>query len=90
MGFKTADPMSGFFIFKKKIYLKNKKFLFNRGYKILLDLIYPSRKKLKILDINIDFKSRGAGNSKINYKIIYFLVLIIIKKFFLRVSNIFK
>ena len=88
LGFKTSDPMSGFFIFKKKIYLKNKKFIFNRGYKILLDLIYPSRKKLKILDINIDFKSRGAGNSKINYKIIYFLVLIIIKKFFLRVSNI--
>ena len=88
LGFKTVDPMSGFFIFKKKIYLKNKKFLFNRGYKILLDLIYPSRKKLKILDINIDFRSRGSGNSKINYKIIYFLVLIIIKKFFLRVSNI--
>ena len=90
LGFKTADPMSGFFIFRKKIYLKNKKFLFNRGYKILLDLIYPSKEKLKILDINIDFRSRGAGSSKINYKIIYFLVLVIIKKFFLRVSNIIK
>ena len=90
LGFKTADPMSGFFIFKKKIYLKNKKFIFNRGYKILLDLIYPSKKKLKILDVNIDFRSRGEGNSKINYKIVYFIVLIIIKKFFLRVSNIFN
>ena len=90
LNFKTSDPMSGFFIFKKKIYLKNKKFLFNRGYKILLDLIYPSKEKLKILDINIDFRSRGAGSSKINYKIIYFLVLVIIKKFFLRVSNIIK
>ena len=90
LNFKTSDPMSGFFIFKKKIYLKNRKFLFNRGYKILLDLIYSSKKKLKILDINIDFRSRGEGNSKINYKIIYFLILIIIKKFFLRVSNIFN
>ena len=90
LGFKTADPMSGFFIFKKKIYLKNKKFLFNRGYKILLDLIYSSKKKLKILDVNIDFRSRGEGNSKINYKTVYFIVLIIIKKFFLRVSNIFN
>ncbi len=68
LGFRTSDPMSGFFIFKKKIYLKNRKFLFNRGYKILLDLIYSSKKKLKILDINIDFRSRGEGNSKINYK----------------------
>ena len=90
LGFRTSDPMSGFFIFKKKIYLKNRKFLFNRGYKILLDLIYSSKKKLKILDININFRSRGEGNSKINYKIIYFLMLIIIKKFFLRVSNIFN
>ena len=90
LGFRTSDPMSGFFIFKKKIYLKNRKFLFNRGYKILLDLIYSSKKKLRILDIDINFRSRGKGSSKINYKIIYFLVLIIIKKFFLRVSNIFK
>ena len=90
LGFKTSDPMSGFFIFKKKIYLKNKNFLFNRGYKILLDLIYSSKKKLKILDIDIDFRSRGKGSSKIDYKIIYFLILIIIKKFFLRVSNIFN
>ena len=79
-----------FLYLKKKIYLKNKKFLFNRGYKILLDLIYSSRKKLKIVDINIDFRSRGAGSSKINYKIIYFLVLVIIKKFFFRVANIIK
>ncbi len=24
LGFRTSDPMSGFFIFKKKVYLKNK------------------------------------------------------------------
>jgi dolichol-phosphate mannosyltransferase len=29
LGFKTTDPMSGFFIFKKKIYLINKKVLYN-------------------------------------------------------------
>ena len=90
LGFRTSDPMSGFFIFKKKIYLKNRNLLFNRGYKILLDLIYTFKIKLRILDIDIDFRSRGDGSSKINYKIIYFLMLIIIKKFFLRVSNIFN
>ena len=42
LGFRTNDPMSGFFAFKKEIYFKNKKKLFNRGYKILLDLIYNS------------------------------------------------
>ena len=32
--------MSGFFIFKKKIYEKNKGKLYAKGYKILFDMIY--------------------------------------------------
>jgi dolichol-phosphate mannosyltransferase len=90
LGFKTEDPMSGFFIFKKKVYLKNKKFLHKRGYKILLDLIYSSKENLKISDVDINFDSRSGGSSKLNYKIIYFLGLIIVQKFLLRIINIFK
>ena len=85
LGFRTNDPMSGFFAFKKDIYLKNKKKLFNRGYKILLDLIYSSSQKLNIIDVFIKFKSRGEGYSKINYKIIYLLILIVIQKFITRI-----
>jgi|TARA_B100001971_G_scaffold41093_1_gene36122 dolichol-phosphate mannosyltransferase len=90
LGFKTSDPMSGFFIFKKKIYLRNKKFLFNRGYKILLDLIYSSQQKIKILDLYINFKSRSKGSSKMSFKIIYFLGLAILRNFYFRISNIIK
>ena len=90
LGFKTSDPMSGFFIFKKKIYLKNKKFLFNRGYKILLDLIYSSKKKLKILDVDINFRSRAEGSSKMSFKVIYFLVLMISQKLRFRILTIFN
>jgi len=90
LGFKTTDPMSGFFIFKKKIYLINKKVLYNKGYKILLDLIYSSEKKLKILDVDINFRIRTKGSSKISFKIIYFLGLVITQKFFCKVSKIFN
>ena len=88
LGFRTADPMSGFFIFRKKIYFKNKKFLFNKGYKILLDLIYSSREKIKISDVDINFRSRSEGSSKMNLQIIYFLGLIIFQKFYFRITNI--
>ena len=71
--------MSGFFIFKKKIYTKNKKNLFNKGYKILLDLIY-SDKKSEVTDISINFKSRKEGFSKMSMKVIFLLFLIILKK----------
>ena len=81
---KTDDPMSGFFIFKKKIYELNKNKLFAKGYKILFDLIYASNEKLKIIDVDINFRKRTEGNSKMGFKIIFILILIIIKKIFIR------
>ncbi len=80
LGFKTNDPMSGFFVFKKKIYTDVKKKLSSRGYKILLDLIYSQNKKIKIKDVFIKFKSREEGLSKMDYRIIYLLIKDIIKK----------
>ena len=80
LGFKTKDPMSGFFIFKKKIFIQNKKKLFNNGYKILLDLIYSSKFN-SIFDVNINFKSREKGFSKMDIKIISLLIFIILQKF---------
>ena len=81
-GKKTDDPMSGFFIFKKAIYIKNKRKLYGRGYKILFDLLYSSNKKLKVVDVDINFRARSIGTSKMNLKILYILVLFIIKRNF--------
>ena len=81
LGLKTKDPMSGFFIFKKKIYTNNKNRLFNKGYKILLDLIYSSKEKLKIVDVYINFKNRSKGLSKMSTKIIYLLLILLLRNF---------
>ena len=81
---KTDDPMSGFFIFKKKIYELNKNKLFAKGYKILFDLIYASSEKLKIIDVDINFRKRSEGSSKMGFKIIFILILIIVKKIFIK------
>jgi len=81
---KTDDPMSGFFIFKKKIYELNKNKLYAKGYKILFDLIYVSNEKLKIIDVDINFRKRTEGSSKMGFKIIFILILVIIKKIFIR------
>ena len=82
LGNKTKDPMSGFFIFKKKIFLDNKNKLFSSGYKILSDLIYSSKRSLKIKDIFIRFDRRTLGRSKMNFNILLILLLFIITKFF--------
>lgn len=79
LGKKTSDPMSGFFLFKKKILLRSKKKFFKKGYKILLDLIY-SKNNLQIEDIKISFKKRKYGKSKINLKVLIYLLIFIFKK----------
>ena len=70
-----------FLFLKKKIFLNTKKKLFNKGYKILLDLIYSQDKPIKIRDIFIKFDSRKEGLSKMDLNIIYLLFLGIFKKF---------
>ena len=82
LGNKTKDPMSGFFIFKKKIFLDNKNKLFSSGYKILSDLIYSSKSSLKIKDIFIRFDRRTLGRSKMNFNILLILLFFIVTRFF--------
>ena len=78
---KTVDPMSGYFLFKKQIYERNKNVLFLKGYKILADLIYSTDQNLNIRDVKIDFKSRLKGRSKMNFRVVWILLVFILKKF---------
>jgi len=75
--------MAGFFIFKKNIYKKNNSY-FGKGFKILMDLIYSSKNQLKIKDVYINFKLRKYNKSKMNFKILIYLIQFIIIKFFKR------
>jgi len=71
---QTKDPMSGFFLFKKDIYLKNKNRFFGKGFKILADLLINSKAKLKTKDVFIDFNRRYESESKMNTKILLILI----------------
>ena len=70
----------GFFYSEKKIYKKNKKKLFLKGFKILADLIY-SEKNLIIKDVIIKFDYRKKGKSKLNLNILLILLQFILFKF---------
>ena len=78
--YKVSDPLSGFFIFKKEIFLKNKKKLYGYGYKILIDLIYNSQDKIKIDEIFIVFNKRFEEKSKLNIKVLIHLIKFIFLK----------
>lgn len=77
-----ADPMSGFFILKKKLYKKVKKNLILLGYKILIDIILSSDKKILIKEVKINFNVRDQGLSKMRLKILLQLLLFIVIRYF--------
>ena len=79
-GKNYIDPMSGFFLFKKKIFFKNKDLFYGKGYKILADFIY-NIPNLNISEIIIKFRSRKKGSSKMNLKILILLIIFMLKKF---------
>ena len=80
-GKNYIDPMSGFFIFKKKIYFQNKKKFYGKGYKILADFIY-NIPNIKVSEIVIKFRGRKKGNSKMSLKILFLLLIFIFRKVF--------
>ena len=78
----TSDPMSGFFIFKKNIYIKNKKYFFGKGFKILADILINSKNDLIIKDFIIKFKRRYGDKSKLNFRILIILIRFYINSVF--------
>ena len=83
---KTNDPMSGFFIFRKEIYYKNKNFFFGKGFKILADFLINSKQNLKTRDMTIDFNRRYNSESKMSLRVLFILIqfylVSLVKKFF--------
>lgn len=84
---KTKDPMSGFFLFRKNLFINNEKKLYLKGYKILVDILYSPMDNIRVDDYFIQFDKRNYGSSKMSLKVFFQLLifyLLILKK------NIFK
>ena len=79
---KIKDPMSGFFMIKKKIFKSVEKKLILLGYKILIDIVLSSTKKLVIKEVFINFRIRDKGYSKMRLKILLQLILFLTIKYF--------
>ena len=63
----STDPLSGFFMVKKKSFLKSSENLQTQGFKVLADFLATSGKNIEIKEIGYSFKNRIAGESKMNF-----------------------
>ena len=65
-GAKISDPMSGFFLLRREMFEALASRLTGQGFKILLDLILASPKRLDVVEIPYKFRPRQAGESKLD------------------------
>jgi dolichol-phosphate mannosyltransferase len=70
LGIELSDPMSGYFIMRRSDFVKVQAALDGRGFKILLEILAELRPR-KISEVPYTFRTRHAGNSKLNGTIIF-------------------
>ena len=63
---RLTDPMSGFFMLPRGLFEELARRLNGQGFKILVDLVLSSRRKLRVLEVPARFRERAAGESKMD------------------------
>lgn len=77
---QVSDPMSGFFLITRAAFEARVRKLSGEGYKILLDLLTAAKKAPRLAEIPYTFKTRVAGESKLDSTVLIEYLLLIIDK----------
>jgi dolichol-phosphate mannosyltransferase len=80
IGSEVSDPMSGYFAIKRDTFHACIYDLSQQGYKILLDILTSSPRKLTIAEIPYTFRSRAKGESKLDLMILAEFLFLLIDK----------
>jgi dolichol-phosphate mannosyltransferase len=75
-----SDPMSGFFMMRRKVFLGALPRLSSIGFKILLDISASSETALKAVDVPYQFRSRKYGASKLDSTALWEFFLLLLDK----------
>lgn len=77
----VSDPMSGFIAIRRDLMIEIMPQLSIIGFKLLLDILLSSPRKLDIREFHYTFRSRVAGESKLDTAVsVEFLMLLVEKK----------
>ena len=77
-----SDPMSGFFALRRDVFQSVMRKLSSIGFKILLDIFASAERPLRYREMPYSFRSRQAGESKVDNRVaLDFLTLLLQKRF---------
>src|SRR6516225_10532084 len=77
-----ADPMSGFFMFRREVFEAAMHSLSGQGFKILLDLIASSPHPLRVRELPFKFRKRRHGESKLDVLVAWEYAMLLADKLF--------
>ncbi|MEZ6022435.1 MAG: glycosyltransferase family 2 protein [Hyphomonadaceae bacterium] len=66
-----TDPMSGFFMLTRAAFDSVARGLSSQGFKILLDILATARGRLRVVELPYTFRSRAAGESKLDSAVVF-------------------
>jgi dolichol-phosphate mannosyltransferase len=75
-----TDPMSGFFMIRRRAFDLAVRHLSNQGYKILLDIVLSARPSLRVEEIPYTFQTRVRGESKLDSMVVLDYLMLLIDK----------
>ncbi|MFA7344976.1 MAG: glycosyltransferase family 2 protein [Terrimicrobiaceae bacterium] len=61
-----SDPMSGFFVMRRALFEETVRHMTSKGFKILLDIVLSTRRKLRTQEFPYEFRARRHGESKLD------------------------
>ena len=68
---EVQDPMSGFFALRRSTFMEVSRDLSDQGFKILLDILASSKKRLAAGEIAYEFRTRMHGDSKLDSSVLW-------------------
>jgi dolichol-phosphate mannosyltransferase len=75
-----TDPMSGFFMLRREVFTAANRRLSAIGFKLLVDLFASSPRSLRFLELPYRFRTRRAGESKLDSAVVWDFGLLLIDK----------
>jgi dolichol-phosphate mannosyltransferase len=79
---ELSDPMSGFFALRRDAFERSVRQLSSIGFKILLDILASSPTPLRTHELPYQFRSRRAGESKLDSQAIWEYLMLLADKLF--------
>jgi dolichol-phosphate mannosyltransferase len=77
---EVSDPMSGFFMLRRETFAGVVRGLTGIGFKILLDILASCRSRPRIVELPYSFRSRLAGESKLDGKAAQEFIMLLLDK----------